>query len=107
MLEPYAHLNPVVDDAVAAWGPVARVLGLLEAADDRPEAAAARFQQALALCDAWAAPGWALRTIGDWLATGVPGDRLALLERGLELARALELPWVAASLNDAAQITTP
>ena len=107
LLEPHARLNPVVDHAAAAWGPVARVLGLLAAADDRPDAAAAHFADALALCDAWGAPAWALRVIGDWLWTAVPGDRAALLERGLDLARTLELPWVAANLSDAAQITTP
>jgi hypothetical protein len=32
---------------------------------------------------------------------------VALLDRGLALARELQLPWVAASLGDAAQITTP
>ena len=40
------------------------------------------------------------RAIGDWLWTGVPGDRAALLDRGLRLARELELPWVAASLGE-------
>jgi hypothetical protein len=107
LLEPHAASNPVVDDAVAAWGPVARVLGLLAAADDRPDDAAAHFGSAVELATAWGAPAWALRAVGDWLWTGVPGDRAALLEQGLALARELELPWVAASLADAAQITTP
>ena len=107
VLRPHAARNPVVDHAVAALGPVARVLGLLAAADDRPADAAAHFGDAIALATEWDAPAWALRAIGDWLWTGVPGDRGALLDRGLGLARELELPGVAASLGDAAQITTP
>jgi hypothetical protein len=97
----------VVDHAVAALGPVHRVLGLLAAAEDRPAEAARHFAAAIELATAWGAPAWALRAVGDWLWTGVPGDRAALLDRGLGLARELELPWVAASLGDAAQITTP
>src|SRR5262249_44713121 len=83
LVAPHARTNPVVDDAVAAWGPVARVLGLLAAADDRPDEAAAQFATAVELATAWGAPGWALRALGDWLWTGVPGDQAALLEQGL------------------------
>jgi hypothetical protein len=107
ILLPHAARNPVIDDAVAALGPVARVLGLLAAAADRPADAAEHFGAAIALAGRWGAPAWELRAVGDWLWTGVPGDRSALLDRGLGLARELELPWVAASLGDAAQITTP
>ncbi len=64
--------NPVLEHLWAVWGPAARGLALLAAADDRPRDAAAHFADALRLADAWGAPGWALRTIGDWLATGVP-----------------------------------
>jgi len=103
LLAPHADRNPVVDDAVAAWGPVARPLGLLAAADGRPEDAAAHFARALELAERWDAPAWALRTIGDWLWTAVPADRTALLGRGLVLARELQLPRAAASLSDAAQ----
>ena len=107
VLTPHAARNPVIDHAVAALGPVQRVLGLLAAAEGRPAEAARHFAAAVELAAAWGAPAWALRAIGDWLWTGVPADRAALLERGLGLARELEMPWVAASLGDAAQITTP
>ena len=92
----------------AVWGPAARGLALLAAADDRPGDAAAHFADALRLADAWGAPGWALRTIGDWLATGVPvPDRGELVNRGLLLARELGLPGVAARIADEAQTITP
>jgi hypothetical protein len=92
----------------AAWGPVARVLGLLAAASDRPDDAAAHFEQAVRLAMEWGAPAWALRAIGDWLATAVPvADRPALVAQGLALARELGLPWVAARIADEAQTVTP
>ena len=57
---------------------------------------------------AWGARRWELRTIGDWLATGVPvPDRAELVNRGLLLARELGLPGVAARIADEAQIITP
>ena len=89
-------------------GPAARGLGLLAAADDRPRDAAAHFADALRLAGQWGAPGWALRTVGDWLATGVPvPDRAALVNHGLLLARELGLPGVAARIADEAQTITP
>jgi hypothetical protein len=108
LLEPHAAANPVVDAAWAAWGPVARPLALLAAADDRPDDAAAHFALALRLARRWSARGWALRVIGDWLATGVPcADRVALAAGGFALARELDLPRAAARIADDAQITTP
>jgi hypothetical protein len=109
LLAPHARENPVLGSSLwAAWGPVARGLGLLAAADDRPRDAAGHFAEALALADAWDAPAWALRTIGDWLATGVPvPDRAALAQRGLLLARELELPALAARIADESQTITP
>jgi hypothetical protein len=108
LLEPHATANPVVDAAWAAWGPVARPLALLAAADDRPADAARHFADAVRLAVAWDAPAWELRAIGDWLATGVPApDRAALTARGLALARELDLPRVAARIADDAQMTTP
>ena len=108
LLEPYAAANPVVDAAWAAWGPVARPLALLAAADDRPDDAAGHFAEALELARGWAARGWALRVIGDWLATGVPcADRATLAAEGFALARELDLPRAAARIADDAQITTP
>ena len=81
---PHAEANPVLINLWAIWGPSARGLGLLAAADDRPQDAAAHFADALRLAGEWGAPGWALRTIGDWLATGVPvPDRPALVNHGL------------------------
>lgn len=104
LLLPYADANPVLEHLWAIWGPVARALGLLAAADDRPQDAAAHFAHAARLAEAWGAPGWELRAIGDWLATGVPvPDRAEVVARGLELARRLGLPGVAARIADEAQ----
>jgi hypothetical protein len=106
LLSPHAHTNPVFEHVVAAFGPAARPLGLLAAADDRPEDAAAHFADAVRLATEWGAPAWALRAIGDWLATGVPvPDRAALVNHGLALARELALPSVAARIADAQTIT--
>jgi hypothetical protein len=108
LLAPHAGENPVLQFLWGAFGPVARGLGLLAAADDRPRDAAGHFAEALRLSDAWGAPAWALRTIGDWLATGVPvPDRAALGRRGLLLARELGLPGVAARIADEAHTITP
>jgi len=107
LLLPHAAANPVLINLWALWGPVARVLGLLAAADNRPDAAAVHFDEALRLATQWRAPGWALRTIGDWLATGIPAaDRGALVDRGLGLARELGLPDVAARIADDANTIT-
>jgi hypothetical protein len=106
LLAPHASTNPVFEHAVAAFGPAARPLGLLAAADDRPADAAAHFAEAVRLATEWGAPAWALRAIGDWLATGVPvPDRPALVNHGLALARELALPSVAARIADAQTIT--
>jgi hypothetical protein len=108
LLLPHAGANPVLERLWAVWGPAARGLALLAAADDRPGDAARHFADALRLADEWGAPGWALRTIGDWLATGVPApDRGELVNRGLLLARELGLPGVAARIADEAQTITP
>jgi tetratricopeptide (TPR) repeat protein len=108
LLAPYAESNPALEQLWAVFGPAARGLALLAAADDRPRDAAAHFADALRLADEWVAPGWALRTIGDWLATGIPApDRAALVNRGLLLARELGLPGVAARISDEAQTITP
>jgi hypothetical protein len=104
-LSEHAELNVVMDDACAAFGPVARPLGLLLAAAGRPEEAARHFERAVELARRWDAPGWQLAAIADWLGSGVPAARSdALRDRGLSLARELELPWIAAVL---AQTTTP
>ncbi len=106
LLAPHAHTNPVFEHAVAAFGPAARSLGLLAAADDRPADAAAHFADAVRLATEWGAPAWALMAIGDWLATGVPvADRAALVNHGLALTRELALPSVAARIADAQTIT--
>ncbi len=108
LLLPHARANPVLDALWAAWGPAARPRGMLAAADDRPDDAAAHFADAVRLATGWGSPAWALRAIGDWLATGVPSpDRAALVAHGLALARELGLPWVAARIADEAQTTTP
>jgi Flp pilus assembly protein TadD len=83
-------------------------MGAVEVAEGRPQAALAHFARAQQLAAAWGAPGWELRTIGDWLATGVPvGDRAEIVGRGLTLARELALPGVAARIADEAQTITP
>src|SRR3954447_12885269 len=106
LLAPHAHTNPVFEHAVAAFGPAARPLGLLAAADDRPADAAAHFADAVRLATEWGAPASALRAIGDWLETGVPApDRAVLVSHGLALARELALPSVAARIADAQTIT--
>jgi len=101
----HAGRNVVMDDACAAFGPVARPLGLLAAAAGRAEEASAYLGQAVELAARWDAPGWELRAIADWHqgGVGVTGSD-ALRDRGIALARALELPWIAAEL---AQTTTP
>ena len=97
--------NAVMDDACAAFGPAARPLGLLAVSAGRPEEAAAHFEHAVALASRWRAPGWELATIADWLGSGAPTPGSdALRDRGLTLARDLDLPWIAASLG---QTTTP
>jgi hypothetical protein len=108
LLLPHASANPVLMNLWAIWGPAARGLALLAAADDRPRDAAAHFAEALRLAEQWRAPAWALRVVGDWLATGIPApDRGALVNRGLLLARELGLPGVAARIADEAQTITP
>jgi hypothetical protein len=104
-LADHAERNAVMDVACAAFGPVARPLGLLAVAAGRPAAAAAHFEQAVELSARWRAPGWELAAIADWLGSGAPAPRAdALCVRALALARDLELPWLAASLG---QTTTP
>jgi hypothetical protein len=108
LLLPHAHTTPVLEQMWAVWGPTARPLALLAAADDRPADAAAHFADAVRLAASWGSPPWELRTIGDWLATGIPAaDRGELVNRGLLLARELGLPGVAARIADEAQIITP
>jgi hypothetical protein len=108
LLLPHAAANPVLMFLWGVFGPVARGLGLLAAADDRPGDAAAHFERALRLAAQWDAPGWELRIAGDWLATGVPvPDRAALVSRGVLLAGRLGLPGVASQIADAAQTITP
>ncbi len=102
-LADHADRNAVMDEAWAAFGPVARPLGVLAAAAGRADEAAARFGRAVELAARWEAPGWELAAIADWLRSGAPGAA-AHHARGLELARTLDLPWVAERL---AQTTMP
>ena len=102
LLEPHARVNACFDDPWAAWGPLARGAGLLAAATGRAAAAAAHFEAAMALAASWDAPAWELRAAGDWLRSGAPvPDRPRLARRVLDLARELELPWVAVRFADA------
>jgi hypothetical protein len=102
LLEPHARVNACFDDPWAAWGPLARGAGLLAAATGRAAAAAAHFEAAMELAGSWDAPAWELRAAGDWLRSGAPvPDRPRLARRVLDLARELELPWVAVRFADA------
>ena len=82
-LAPHAERNAVMDDAWAAFGPVARPLGVLAAAAGRHDEAGERFAQAASLAVLWGAPGWELAALVDWLgrarraprATGWPCSR--------------------------------
>ena len=104
-LADHAGRNVVMDVACAAFGPVARPLGRLAVAAGRPEEASGHFEQAVELAARWRAPGWELAAIADWLRSGAPARAPgALRDRGLALARDLDLPWIAASLG---QTTTP
>jgi hypothetical protein len=110
LLAPVADRNAVIDHGWAAIGPFARALAHLAAALGQTEQARAHFRDAAELTRRWQAPAWELLVLGDWLAAGLTGDEQpALLARALELATALELPWVAGRLVDAAraQNTTP
>jgi hypothetical protein len=107
LLAPHGDRNVVMDDAWAAFGPVARSLGVLAAAAGDAERAGRHFAHAIELAARWRAPGWELAAIADWLRAGAPGASAdTLRDRGLALARDLELPWVAAEL-DRGQTTTP
>ena len=104
-LAPHAERNVVMDDAWAAFGPVARSLGILASAAGRADDAGRHFYAAVELAGRWGAAGWELAAIADWLRTGAPGGSPeALRARALTLARDLELPWLAAELS---QTTTP
>ena len=107
LLLPQLDCNVVMDQAWAAFGPVARFLGMMAALQGRPDEAAGLFARAVELAAAWGSPGWELRAIVDWLASGAPAARRDLLvARGLVLARELELPAVAAQLSSG-RTTTP
>ena len=81
-LAPHAERNAVMDDAWAAFGPVARALGVLAAAAGDAEVAGARFAQAAELAARWGAPGWELVAVADRLEAGaVGGEEGALRER--------------------------
>ncbi len=85
-----------MDQAWAAFGPVARFLGMMAALQGRPDEAAGLFARAVELAAAWGSPGWELRAIVDWLASGAPAARRDLLvARGLVLAARARaaLPW--------------
>src|SRR5829696_4885861 len=100
-LAPHADRNAVMDDAWAAFGPVARPLGVLAAAAGRGAEAARHFEHAVSLAARWGAPGWELAAIADWARAATEPPPAATLGRGLALARDLELPWVAADIDGA------
>jgi hypothetical protein len=96
LLLPLAGRNAVIDHGWAATGPFDGALAQLAAALGRPDDARAHFRAAAELSRRWGAPAWELRALGDRLTAGLAGDEEeALRARVLELARELELPWVA------------
>ena len=101
--------NPVLEHLWAIWGPVARALGLLAAADDRPQDAAAHFADALRLAEAWGAPGWELRVDRRLAGDRRPGRRTARSSSaaGCRSRASSALPGVAARIADEAQTITP
>ena len=109
LLAPYADANPVLEHVWAIWGPAARALGLLAAADDRPQDAAAHFADGGA-----AGAGVGLAGLGAALDRRLAGHRRpgAASARSSSaaawpLARELALPGVAARIADEAQTITP
>ena len=99
-LAPHAGRNAVMDDAWAAFGPVARPLGVLAAAAGRRDAAVAQLERAAELAAGWDAPGWELAALADLLRVAPDaGDRVR--DRALALARTLELPGLATEIGAA------
>ena len=97
-LAPHAGRNAVMDDAWAAFGPVARPLGVLAAAAGRRDEAVARLERAAALAARWDAPGWELAALADLLRVA-PETGDPVRERALALARTLELPGLATEIG--------
>ena len=97
-LAPHAGRNAVMDDAWAAFGPVARPLGVLAAAAGRRDEAVARLERAAALAARWDAPGWELAALADLLRVA-PESGDPVRERALALARTLELPGLATEIG--------
>ena len=64
-----------MDDAWAAFGPVARPLGVLAAAAGRRDEAAAQLRARGELAARWDAPGWELAAIADLAAQWRAGRR--------------------------------
>ncbi len=92
LLEPFGARNAVTDRAWAAWGAIARHLGLLAAAAGRADAAAAHFEEALARNSRWGARPWVVQTVADY-ATACPWSEAAaaLVPDAVAEARALGL----------------
>ena len=94
-----------MDDACAAFGPVARPLGVLAVAAGRYDDASSHFEHAVELARRWRAPGWELAAITDWLQSDVsPAGSGARATAGSRSPANSSLPWIAASLR---QTTTP
>ena len=98
-LAPHAERNAVMDDAWAAFGPVARPLGVLAAAAGRPRRGrrALRARGAARGALGRARPGSSRRSPTGCGRGRAGARRGRAAARALALARDLELPWVAAA----------
>jgi len=106
-MEPWR--DQVILDALGTLGSVARPLGMLAAALDRPDQATGHFEHALQVHKRMRAPSLHARTLLDWgLAlqrTGRPGDGAhagGLLEQAAEATHRLGLPALERRARDAA-----
>jgi hypothetical protein len=100
LLLPYRGRNAVLGRALACFGPVSRVLGLLAATMERWDDASEYFAEALAGADRLASPPLRARVLLDWAATstrraGLDAVSRRMAEQALEIARALGMELLA------------
>lgn len=97
LLQPFSARFALAGRTLAAWGPVARALGLLAACAGSWKEAARHFEQALELARAVDAPPWVARIQLDYgtmlleARDGLPAQRHAADEALVRLAEAVEI----------------